>query len=94
MLDFRSFEIGESVIFSSDSEHVLDVILGTRCSDADDGKPAFCMDDANYNFKHTNTAFIIVPKLSLGPVPDIAGNAICLWEVEARPGRFDRSKAC
>ena len=65
-------------LFFHDSEHVLSVILDELRSVtpllSDDA--VICMDDANYDFKHTNTAFINVvrKKLGLPPIGDLDDN--------------------
>lgn len=83
-------EIGDTVaLFFHDSEHVLDVIVGELDALIPAmARPSFiCMDDANYNFKHINTAFINIvrKKLSLDPIAPLDGNACDLFykEVEA-----------
>jgi predicted O-methyltransferase YrrM len=75
-------------LFFHDSEHVLDVILGeleavhSRLSEG----ALVCMDDANYDFKHTNTAFlnIIRKKLSpkLPPIGELDNNKSSVFYVE------------
>lgn len=72
-------ELRESVdLFFHDSEHVLKVVLeeldlvsAVMC------RPGIiCMDDANYSFKYTNTAYINVVRKKLGmpPISDPSDN--------------------
>jgi len=66
-------------LFFHDSEHVLDVILDeldvVSTVMASDG--IICMDDANYSFKHTNTAYINIvrKKLGLSAIEELQGNS-------------------
>jgi len=72
-------ELGVKIdLFFHDSEHVLDVV-SRELNDVSKilNLPAYiCMDDANYNFKHTNTAYanIIRKKIGLGPILEIKSN--------------------
>lgn len=65
-------------LFFHDSEHVLDVILEELniVSKFMSSKAIICMDDANYNFKHTNSGYINVvrKKIGLPPIPDLENN--------------------
>lgn len=65
-------------LFFHDSEHTLDVVLKEikTVSKLMESESIICMDDANYNFKHTNTAFINLTrkKLGLPPIEEIQGN--------------------
>jgi hypothetical protein len=80
-------ELGLGVdLFFHDSEHVLDVIICELEAIAPlltEGS-FVCMDDANYNFKHTNTAFIniIRKKLSLPPVEELKDNESSEFYIE------------
>ena len=72
-------ELGEKVnLFFHDSEHVLDVVMGEikEIKTLIKSPGLICLDDANYNFKHTNLAYINIvrKKLGLNPIPDIEGN--------------------
>ena len=91
-------ELGEKIdLFFHDSEHVLDVIIGelkevTKIINS----PAYiCMDDANYNFRHINTAYanIVRKKIGLQPVPDIENNNSDYFYIEVEKflkGKFKK----
>jgi len=84
-------------LFFHDSEHVLSVIL----DELDAVTPLLskgaivCMDDANYDFKHTNTAYINIvrKKISLSPIAEISGNKSKEFYIEVEKylkSRFSR----
>ena len=80
-------ELNEKIdLFFHDSDHVLDVItkeLSVILKLIKD--PGYiCIDDANYNFKHTNTAFIniIRKKLNLNNIKDITNNKTNYFYIE------------
>ena len=80
-------ELGLRVdLFFHDSEHVLEVIIRELEMIAPllTNGSFVCMDDANYDFKHTNTAFINIvrKKLSLPPVGELADNRSSEFYIE------------
>ncbi len=91
-------ELDEKVnLFFHDSEHVLSVILDElKAITPLLSKDAIvCLDDANYNFKHTNTAFINIvrKKMSLAPIEDLEGNISKEFYIEVESylkNNFDR----
>ena len=80
-------ELGVGIdLFFHDSEHVLDVVIGEleAITPMLNDKAIVCMDDANYDFKHTNSAFINVvrKKMGLPAIADIDGNKSAQFYVE------------
>jgi len=91
-------EIDKNIdLFFHDSEHVLDVVISELGAIVNLlNIPAYiCMDDANYNFKHTNIAFanVVRKKLGLKAIPDIENNHSEYFYIEVEnflKGKFDK----
>jgi predicted O-methyltransferase YrrM len=80
-------EMGQKIdLFFHDSDHVLDIITGELKAVMQIlNKPAYiCMDDANYNFKHTNIAYanIVRKKVGLQPISNIKNNSCDYFYLE------------
>lgn len=73
-------------LFFHDSEHVLDTIAAEICSVAPSMKRngIICMDDANYNFRSVNEAYvnIIRKKLGLSGIQPVHGNICDIFHKE------------
>lgn len=88
-------ELGLEVDFCFfDSEHTRDVLLGEvgRASDFLRERAIVAIDDANYNYVHTNISYInmLRKKLGLGPVQNRADNVCEPFFVEVE--KFLKSK--
>lgn len=81
-------ELGETVDLGFfDSEHTWDVLSGEleRVDPRLKDGAVVCLDDANYDYRHSNTAYSNMTrrKLGLPPVPDPAGNRCKPFHEEA-----------